>query len=788
MSLAGRRSPTSAGSGPTSASTPSDHYGHKNVILREPGGRGDPGPADPGRGPDRLAMRGENFAAALACWARWRSCPSTGDSRIARPSPRYFAECDEQPSTPATTASPSAELPLEGCMEQARRRRPICSASWRSGTRTRLVVIPARHHLGLLHASRAPPGTSSSTAPCTTPSATSRCSRCTRATATRRSIVSFRAVEFDAAGNPSCPEPRARLSSRAAGAPARSSASRCLAEGEAAGECEGRAEDARANARGRGRRGRRTCTVPGEATGADFLDAGQCRDCRRARLQLPPGRVGAVHPRARQLRRGRRGRSRGASGWASWRRATITSRDRARATRRYARRGNTESNTRRPRSPDGARRLLPRFASGARGAESPGSVPCRDSSALSGFDARSRPSGRPPSSRPAASSRSTAEGRDRELDLAGASQRQARSTARAGPRILLWFDLLNPPGSRGLKAPMGSEVEMGERADLPGARGRLLRAASGLPGLRARVARARTRLAHLCKGECYNPSDDTRRPIARGSRSSACVRRPEPGRGRGGADRRPLAHVRRATGDPAGCVVTFSDPGVRAYSRRDTVYYARAFEAPKPRPSTPATCAAERDEAGRCLAVAPLPGPGRPRRRLPSRPTSRAPGAPPSSWTSRDPPRRRASGRSRGPSCDSIRPVPIREGEVCSAIWSSVSSFSSWAGCCSCAARGAEPSATTRSPGSPWPWRARAPRWTPAARRRPSPPIRWAPRTRSRSCSATSTSTPPSPSTPSCSACRSWAGRAPTRRPTPATTRVGAPSSTSGRSTTTPRT
>ena len=50
------------------------------------------------------------------------------------------------------------------------------------------------------------------------------------------------------------------------------------------------------------------------------------------------------------------------------------------------------------------------------------------------------------------------EDRQRESIWDSFQRREVYGTS--GPRILLWFDLLNPPGTRGQSIPMGGEIAM----------------------------------------------------------------------------------------------------------------------------------------------------------------------------------------------------------------------------------------------------------------------------------------------------------------------------------------
>jgi len=145
----------------------------------------------------------------------------------------------------------------------------------------------------------------------------------------------------------------------------------------------------------------------------------------------------------------------------------------------------------------------------------------------------------------------------------------------SGPRILLWFDLLNPRG--GGPAPMGSEVSM---RGTPRFEIRAVGSFVQKPGCPVESLRALSpeRLAELCGGECYHPGDE------RHTIEALEVIRIRP-QTRAGEPIAPLIEDpwRRfeCEPDPRGCVVRFEDPDFER-SGRDALYYVRALQEPTP--------------------------------------------------------------------------------------------------------------------------------------------------------------------------------------------------------------
>ena len=148
--------------------------------------------------------------------------------------------------------------------------------------------------------------------------------------------------------------------------------------------------------------------------------------------------------------------------------------------------------------------------------------------------------------------------------------------ATSGPRILLWFDLINAPS--GQPIPMGSEASM---TSTPRFRVRAagdFKQAPGCPDFAA-LGLSAQRLERLCGGECYNPTNE-RIPITR----IEVVRiRPQITPGEDVA--RLIEDVWRSfpcNDVGQGCTIEFSDAEFTR-ARRDTVYYVRAIQAPTPR-------------------------------------------------------------------------------------------------------------------------------------------------------------------------------------------------------------
>jgi hypothetical protein len=190
-----------------------------------------------------------------------------------------------------------------------------------------------------------------------------------------------------------------------------------------------------------------------------------------------------------------------------------------------------------------------------------------------------------------------AAGRSRDAIWDALQRREVYGTS--GERILLWFDLLNGPQG---PLPMGSETRIGEN---PRFRVRAAGSFKQKPGCPESSTQGLSpeRLARLCRGECYNPSDE-RHVITRVEvvRIRPRVRPDEP---IGSLIEDPWRKI-SCPYDPSGCVVEFEDPDFAA-GHREAIYYVRAIQEP-----TPAVNAAGLrctfDAEGRCVAVHPCYG------------------------------------------------------------------------------------------------------------------------------------------------------------------------------------
>jgi hypothetical protein len=548
---------------------PEDHYGHKNVVLRH---TEDPNvPARPIAASGRV---GAIFRSANRPLALGAVSLLAGDDRL-HDLAKYLAERTDLERCPDDV--PTTELPTD-CQEFADTPADLFRKLDEGGHES--IVIPHGTTWGFY----TPPGSEWDKQLVGDMHDPGRQTllEVYSGHGNSEEYRDFRGIELAADGSVRCPEPRADYLPTCwrAGEIIRA---RCLEAGESDEECEARAADARLNAAEAGQLAH--VTVPG-ATAAEWLDAGQCRDCAQASFNHRPG--GAAQyilaignfDDASEPRHFRMGFM--ASSDNHFARPGTGFKERNRL-------GNTESG--RPIRVDNA---LASFVTRAQEEPIPESRPLDPANPPLGFAG-------------AELERQTsffmtgglvavhAEGRNRDAIWQALDRREVYGTS--GPRILLWFDLLNPPGSRGERAPMGSEVAMGTnpifQVRAVGSREQL----PGCPGY-AESALGAERLEALCKGECFHPSD-RRRAI-----THIDVVRVRPQQS---ADE-PLAplvedpwRTFQCEPDPAGCAVTFEDPEF-ASSARGAVYYARAHEVPAPAINADGV-RCERDAEGACVSV-----------------------------------------------------------------------------------------------------------------------------------------------------------------------------------------
>jgi hypothetical protein len=392
----------------------------------------------------------------------------------------------------------------------------------------------------------------------------------------------WREVVIDADGTKSCPGPRADYlpSCWRAGEIIRA---RCAEAGEDEEECEERAAEARQNYVDADTAGH--LTVPG-AKVDDWLDSGQCRDCFQPAFNYRPRSsvqyimalgdfADPARPRHFQfgfLSSSDNHSGRPGTGYKEVARTHMTEARMTTAAMRMMEWSNTEEPEPEPESvvfdPDDYRGQFFRLREAERAS----------SFFLTGGLVAVH-----------------AKGRDRDSIWQALEQKQVYGTS--GPRILLWFDLLNPPGSSGRSIGMGGSAAMTTE---PVFQARAVGSFEQLPGCPgdAEDALGPERIERLCRGECYHPSDQ-RRPITR----IEVVRiRPQ---SRAGEPVEDLIEdpwkVLPCEPDPTGCTQTFTDPEF-VRDGREALYYVRAIEAPSSAVNA-GLLRCETDAAGACTKV-----------------------------------------------------------------------------------------------------------------------------------------------------------------------------------------
>ena len=552
--------------------TPEEHYGHKNVILRdlEDG-------AIPRRPIHSAGFTTRTMREPLPFLFRWGPVFLDWSNRerylngqVYQDELRETRDCPEDVDT--------RDLPLD-CMEGAATPAVLFRKLDEWGVES--MVIPHGTTWGIY-----------------TPQGATWDKQLTRAQhdAGRQAVVEvhsghgnseeyrpWRGVRYRVDGEAECPEPSDGYEACCwrAGELIRS---RC--EDPASEECEARVRAARTNYLNAGTAGR--FTVPG-AQVADWGNCGSCPDCFLPSMNYRPGNsvqyMMAItnfdepdDPRRFHF-------------------GFISSSDNHRARpgtgyKEYARLSNTEASG--PRTEKWHRRINPLAGESVTASSRAVEVTDKSIPATSRVDFERQASFFMTGGLAAVHS----DGRSRSQIWDALQRREVYGTS--GPRILLWFDLLNGPDGR---VSMGSKV-----AGVAGAPKFSVRALGSFeqkPGCpeAARAGLGDERLQQLCRGECYNPSD-VRRPITR----IEVVRiRPQM---RPGEDVSALIEdpwrIFACPADGSGCAVEFVDDE-QSVVRRPARYYVRAIEKPSPAVNAGGV-RCRYDWTGECVEVDPCYG------------------------------------------------------------------------------------------------------------------------------------------------------------------------------------
>ena len=542
--------------------TPSNHYGHKNVILRD---------LEDGRIPTRPIsaglVSGNDTARALPATvflgALWLALPEQSTLDLIR----YYRDLAGVPRCP--TGVPVRDLPID-CRESAATPAELFAKldDWNVAS----LVIPHGTAWGFY----TPQGSAwDKQLGAQHDPKQQKIIEVYSGHGNSEEYRSFREVEFQPDGKRTCPQPRRdwnyEPSCWRAGEIIRQ---RCSDEGASTAECSERAAVARQNYVDADISGH--LTVPAVQP-EEWLDSGQCRDCFQPAFNFRP-RSSAQYMMALRDFSASAGDSNAAPQRFDF--GFIASSDNHSARpgtgyKEYARLDMTEARfsdfppvlTNKPKRKWSAESQPFVNTQGARSF-----FGVRESERQSSFFVTG------------GLAAVHAEGRNRQAIWDGLERREVYGTS--GPRILLWFDLVNPPGAETVPAvageagdsgnlPMGSSTAM---RSTPSFRVRAIGSFEQKPGCpdASQSALGADELDRLCRDECYHPSD-RRRPIRR----IEVVRiRPQnrPGEPVDELIEDPW-RVYECAPDPQGCAVRFVDQDFEP-GGRDSLYYVRAIEAP----------------------------------------------------------------------------------------------------------------------------------------------------------------------------------------------------------------